>query len=164
MPGPTPSFEQHWQEFVAADLRFVAARANLLRTSPSDTALIALLRRALATVAQRASALRLLLSLAEPLRHEVLPDLVDLAASLHRDTMLVREVILSLDRQWLEAYLPHEIEQVLATCGDPYSAYLRLAELLSALRSPYLATLINQAAASERADIREISEDFGTDG
>ena len=160
---PVNALEQLWQEFVALDRQHHAARMELLRDSQSGALLLPVLRKALGKVDERAAALRLLAFLDESVRRELLPELVYLAAFGHRDIRLVRDVILTFDQQWLEDHLPREIEHVLQG-PDPYEEYRRFAELLRLLRSPYLETLLGQAAANDNPDIQEVAEDFGSPG
>lgn len=155
-----PAAEALWRQFVTADQSYHALRADLLRAVPTEAALSSLLRHALRNIDERATALRLLPALNESVRQLLLPDLVRLAAFGHKDILLVREVLLLLDPEWREQHLPGEIEAVLRS-PNSVEEYRRFAELLQALRSPYLATLMKRAAESGNVDIREVAEDFG---
>jgi len=158
------SSEQLWLQLVDAERSFFAANRALLeaRTALADQEadLDQLVARALANPAERATALRLLLAAPESVRRKTFPILVELAAVSHRDLQLVREVILSLDAAWVAQHVVPHIERILK--GSPTEEeYRRFAELLERLDNPYLSTLLERAASSDEADIREIAADFG---
>jgi hypothetical protein len=158
--------ERLWRRLVAADNRYDVARMDLYRVQSellkSNIDIVAIIQRALETVTDRGAALRLLLELDEPVRREMFSRLVELASVGHRDIQLVRDVILSLDRDWTLEHIPDQIGKVLeqAPPSESYEEYRRLAELLDMLHSPYLAALVQKAGQSNDIDIREVAEDF----
>ena len=125
----------------------------------SNIDIVAIIQRALETVADRGAALRLLLELDESVRREVVPTLVDVASVGHQDIQLVRDIILSLNRDWLLEHLPNEVQRILEQAIE-YEEYRRLAELLETVRSPYLVELVQKAAQSSDIDILEVAQDF----
>lgn len=155
--------ERLWQQLVSAEQKYIASRMGLFRAraalleSSADVA--ALVQAALGRVPERGTALRLLMDLDEATRCRVFPTLVEVASVGHADIQFARDVILSLNRQWLLDHLPAEVERVLSQ-GATGEEYRRLAELLDSVRSPYLATLVEKAAASADVDIREVAEDY----
>ena len=156
--------ERLWQRFVAAENRYCAARMDLPAAKSallgSNADITAILRQALSTVADRGAALRLLLELDESVRREVFPILVDVASVGHRDIQLVRDVILSIDREWVLEHIPVYVSEILERSTE-YEEYRRLAELLDMIHSPYLAALVEKAGQSNDIDILEVAEDYG---
>jgi hypothetical protein len=110
----------------------------------------------------RIYALRVLERCAEVERRRLLPDLVAVASIDVRGLPFVRSAIASLDRTWLEANIePHVWLQLGPEASDEH--YRRLAELLRGLRlRDLLRKLVDRAATSLDANIREVAEDFGS--
>jgi hypothetical protein len=135
------------------------AKVALLK---SDADITTIMRQALETVGDRGAALRLLLELDESIRRKMFPKLVELASIGHRDIQLVRDVILSLDRDWALEHIPDQVDKILEQAPPPesYEEYRRLAELLDMLHSPYLAALVQKAAQSSDIAILEVAQDF----
>lgn len=152
-----------WQRLVDAERRYYAANMELYNARTallnSDADVLVLVRRALSYPPEWAPALRLLLQLDESRRREMFPMLVELASTAHGNIQLARDVLLSLDRQWLLEHIPAEIERILRQSAT-YEEYRRFAELLDMVRSPYLATLVEKAAMSTDPDIREVADDY----
>ncbi|HEX6817569.1 MAG TPA: barstar family protein [Ktedonobacterales bacterium] len=158
MDEPTsPDARQLWQNLKDAEHAFHAARMALFRVG--DIADI--LYEALHNVAERGTALRVLLIQPEQARRRVFPRLIELASVGHRDIQLVRDVILSMDRQWVLEHIGPEVDRVLDSALE-YEEYRRLAELLGIIGSPHLAILVARAAASDDHDTSEVAEDYGT--
>jgi hypothetical protein len=97
----------------------------------------------------------------EEVRRHLFQTLIDLAAVSHSDIQLVRDVILSIDRQWLAIHIEPEVDRVLDNAQE-YEEFRRLAELLKMMESPHLASLVARAAASDDPDIREVAQDFSS--
>lgn len=160
MDEPTsPDARQLWQNLKDAEHAFHAARMALFRVG--DIADI--LYEALHNVAERGTALRVLLIQPEQARRRVFHRLVELASVGHNDIQLVRDVILSMDRQWVLEHIGPEVDWVLDNALE-YEEYRRLVELLDMIGSPHLATLVTRAAASDDYDSREVAEDYGSQG
>lgn len=160
-----PGVEQ-WQRLVRADTEYFAARQAMFQARHallmSGADLMPLLRQALQNPFERGAALHLLEALGDDARRAAFPELVDLASFSHGMIQLVRDLVLSIDRSWLEAHLPQEIQAVLQR-SSTYEEYRRFAELLQQAHSPYLATLLARAAGSKDPDIRELADDFQQD-
>lgn len=153
------SIEQLWNTFVAAESCFYAARMDFTRRLREGADATDLLRRALTSVSERGAALRMLIDLDDARRRALFPTLVDLASVETRHLLLVRQVILTIDPDWLAEHLPVEVERILDSSPE-YDMYRRLAQLLQAARSPHLARLVERAAASDDLDTREVADDF----
>ena len=156
--------ERVWQAYVSAEAEYIRAEGTLLRAQShlstlSVDSLYLLLERALRGAGERRAALHLLASLDETVRRRLFPALIDLAAVGHKDIQFVRDVIVSLDKDWLTKNLPEQVERILQPSAT-YEEYRRLAELLSLLHSPLINTLVKQAARSSDLDIREVANDF----
>lgn len=151
--------EMLWQQLIQADKQYFVARMQLLQAMRTGLDIVSLMRRALDNPLERGPALRLLLNLEEAARRELFPSLIRLASIGHADIQLVREVIFSLDSQWLAEHIPDEIERVLQRSAT-YEEFRRFAELLRTIHSPYLMVLLEKAAASDDPDIREVVGDF----
>lgn len=151
-----------WRDLVTAERQFFRSRMALYsaRTAllNSGVDLAELLQRELSQ-SGRGTALRLLPHADESVRRQLFPEVVRAASAAHSDLQLARTVLLSLDSRWLERNLPMEIERILEQGAD-FDEYRRLAELLNILRSPYLAVLVERAAASPDPHIREVADDF----
>lgn len=149
-----------WQALVRAEQSYYAARTALVHAAnvgSVDT--LTVLTRALRNPSERGTALRLLIDLDERVRRQLFPVLVQLAAVEHSDVQLVRATIRSLDAAWVEKHVGQQVEHILRRSAT-YEEYRRLAELLDALHSTYLKTLVSKAAKSSDVDIREVAEDF----
>lgn len=156
--------QQAWQAFVSAQEEYVAARMRLFRAQAAVKALPAarlqeLLDLALHSVGERRAALLLLVDLDETVRRRNFATLMDLAAVEHRDIDLAREVILSMDRDWLAKHLHAQLERILNPSAT-YEAYRRLAELLILLNSPLLQMVVERAERSDDSDIHEVADDY----
>ncbi len=95
------------------------------------------------------------LTLAE--RKELFPDLVILASVGHGSIQAVRDLILSLPRDWVIERIEREAEPLLQQ-GD-YEEYRRFLELYELLDADMTQRLARRAAASPDPDIREAGED-----
>lgn len=145
-----------WSDLLLAERQFSNARGRLLAAHAS---LHDVLDPALRDPAQRRSALRFLQTLDEPTRREYFPTLIGLASVGHVDIALVRDVILSLDREWLSSAVWAPVEERLhAEATD--EEYRRYAELLRVLDPKLLGRLVELALSSGDEDTREVGEDF----
>jgi hypothetical protein len=161
---PQPSGEHLWHEFVEAEKRYYLARMRLFKAKrallSSDADMMGLVKQALDNPPEWGTALRLLLELDEPARRVVFPTLLTIAANHHANVQLAREVILSLDRQWVLQNIPPQVERILEHAATD-EEYRGLAEVLRLVQSPSLAIVVERAALSDDADIREVATDFG---
>jgi hypothetical protein len=156
--------QQAWQAFLSVQEEYIAAQMRLFRAQAAVQGLPAarlqeLLDRALHSVGERRAALLLLVDLDETVRRRNFAALMDWVAVEHRDIDLAREVILSMDRDWLAKHLPTQLERILNPSAT-YEAYRRLAELLTLLNSPLLQMVIERAERSDDNDIHEVAVDY----
>jgi hypothetical protein len=119
------------------------------------------LEQALRTPHQRGTALRFLLIADESARRGLFPTLLGLVTVSHSDLNLVRSVIQSIDRDWVNGQLERRVPRMLETAGA--EEYRRLAELLKQLKSPVLPMVLSKASQQPDEDIREVAADFFKD-
>lgn len=136
-----------------------ALRATLPGVSSSDAeAMHSRLREALAA---RDDAALILLGVLDPKHTEaLLPDLLERALS-HRETVAVRRLLGRLPAANARKSVPAAVQVQLRKTPDD-DAHRRMAELLAFLGlDAALAALIQSAAKSSDAHVREVAEDFG---
>jgi hypothetical protein len=104
-----------WNNYLKARGHYFGERQHfvgeLLQRSVPD--IITFFKQALLKVKERRPALELLLNLEEIYRRDTIQELVKLASVAYSDIDLVRQVILSIDKEWLSAALPLEIQRVI---------------------------------------------------
>jgi hypothetical protein len=105
----------------------------------------------------RSAALRFFPYLTLPEKQQLFPDLVLLASVGHGSIQAVRELILSLPRDWVIERIEREVEPLLQQ-GD-YEEYRRFLELYELLDADMTQRLARRAAANADPDIREAGED-----
>lgn len=120
------------------------------------------LRRALESVVERGSALRLLLLLGDDFKKAVFSTLVDNASTGHSDIQLCRIVIKSLPRKWILEHLPSAVDDFLARHEDDEEHFRRYAELYYELDEDLLNSLIARLKVHSDPAIREVAEDFSS--
>jgi hypothetical protein len=144
-----------WQDLVAAEQAYFAARMALYKADPE-----AELRAALGSARGRGTALRALRDAPVELVMDLIEPLTEAATTTHGEVGLAREVLGRVDPGWLAGVLPPLVEQRLAPAAD-WEDYRRLAELLSTLgQHALLAEVVRRAAGSDDEDIREVAADF----
>lgn len=143
-----------WHRFIRAEHSFHAVRVQLMR-SPS---IVALVRAGLKQPKERPAALNVAALLPIDARQQLFADLLALVSFGHGRIGVVREIILSLPRDWLLAHIEEYAEPLLAY--EDYEEYRRLLELYSLIDRDLTLRLAHRAAAHGDADIREAGEDF----
>lgn len=151
-----------WQRLVSAEDEYYGAWAGISLAERDGVDFTEHLRPALGDVRERGTALRFLAVADERVKRRVFPELVEAASVGHADFGLARDVLFSLDREWLLAHLPAEIERILALPTSDDEEYRRFAQILHDLQSPYLAALVARATTSENPHIREVADDYRT--
>lgn len=154
----TDNFEL-WRSLRSAEMDFFSARWEFLSRSTDKQLTI---KQALKSPSDRTTALRILLYLEVEERLSFFDQLVDLASVGHSDIELVREVILSLPKEFLLANIEKSAEPIL-NAADPYyqyEEYRRLLELYIEIDLELTRRLAVRASQSEDEDIREAGEDF----
>jgi hypothetical protein len=144
-----------WHQFREKEISYLQTRQNFLYHSIDR---IAVLKKALQNPSERGTALRLLEYLDVEERQILFNDLVDLASVSHSDIALVRQVILSLPKDWLLANIEASAEPLLE--NGTYEEYRRLLELYIDVDRYVGRRLVNRALEHEDPDIREVGEDM----
>jgi hypothetical protein len=106
----------------------------------------------------RATALRYFRYLPVGEQQQVYPDLVFLASSAHGSIDFVRDLILSMPRDWVLNNIEREAEVHLRE--GTYDEYRRFLELYKQLDLGMMQRLARRAAAHSDPDIREAGEDY----
>lgn len=151
-----------WQQYVEQDQALGRTHAALLHSGIDLTPILA---EAIRDPSQRPTALQFLLpndGHSERYRQRLLRELVHEAAIGDWDLslILVRQIILAMDRDWLRAHIGTVVTEILDSEEVSYWEYRRLAELLERVDHDVLDRLLDRAAASQDADIREVAEDY----
>ncbi len=110
----------------------------------------------------RSAAIRFFPYLPLPERQQLFPDLVFLATVGHGSIQAVRDLILSLPRDWVIERIEREAEPLLQK-GD-YEEHRRFLELYELLDADMTQRLARRAAANPDPDIREAGEDHLSKG
>jgi hypothetical protein len=131
------------------------ARRLFIDATPNRGAVI----RAALDRGERWTALLTIESLPEPERRQFLPDLVHFASIDIRDLVRARNIILSLDRDWLTKNVEPLIWSELGPSATD-EQFRRLAELAAEVDPGLLSRIAQRALASEDLDIHEVGEDF----
>lgn len=158
MMDQTQHFENDnnlWNEVFTSERAFIKARMNFFAGCVNKVAVI---RKALHTVIQRGTALRILLNMKVEERQQLFDDLLQLASVAHSDIDLSRKVLLSLPREWLLSHIEERSEPLLRDGTD--EEYRRLLELYSELDLSLARRLAMRALQQNDANIREVGEDF----
>lgn len=116
------------------------------------------LREALQSVGQRGTALRLLLALPTREREAHFDRLVELASVGHADIGLVRDVILTMPREWVLARIEPIADRILDAGGE--DEYRRFLELFADLDKDLALRLASRAIGHPDDGVREAGEDF----
>jgi hypothetical protein len=98
--------------------------------------------------------------LPDAIKQAVFDTLIDLASVGHADIGLCRAVIKSLPRAWLIEHVEAAAEPILRR-GEDEEAYRRLAELYCDIDEGLVHRLVQRAARSSNAFVREVADDFG---
>jgi hypothetical protein len=147
-----------WSNLRQAEMDFFRIRWDFLSTSNAKELVIS---QALKSPSDRATALRIILYLEVEERLQFLDELVDLASVGHSDISLVREVLLSLPKDFLLANIEKSAEPLLINATtDAYEEYRRLLELYIDIDRDLTRRLALRASESDDEDIREAGEDF----
>lgn len=157
---PSARVELLWQDLVEAAGHYYNARMAFFQAIRTGADAIVLLRAALrAPGLPRGEALQVV-RYDEQLKRDLFPELIYLETWTHGFGELVRDVIVSMDRGWLEEHLPGAMDDVLeqVTGEDAAEAYLGYFDLLKTLDSPYLTTLREKAAASDDPEVRALAD------
>lgn len=154
-----PSLDEVWQRLrEAAQRHRVAADALIKKLKSGDEAdIVAWLRPKISNPGTRPDALPYVSVLKESVKQSLFPELARQASTGHREVGLAHRTIKTMDRQWVLEHLPIEVERILAHSSD-YEEYNVLAQLLEEVGSPYLVTVVEQAAASADPDIRDVAD------
>jgi hypothetical protein len=147
-----------WAALHNAETAMYEAR---MRFAQNVTDVQGVLDRALRAPHQRGTALRFLQIADESVRRALFATLLGLATVSHSDLNLVRAVIQSIDRDWVNDQLEQRVPRLLETAGA--EEYRRLAELLKQLNSPALPMVLSKAYQQPDEDIREVAADFFDD-
>ena len=148
-----------WHTLYKVDMALYKARGDFLNFSTNRNLVI---HNGLNNPGYRGTALRLLLYLGV---EEIIPFfdlLVNLASVGHSDIGLVREVILSLPKDFLLANIEKSAEAVLRDAmkhEDSYEEYRRLLELYIEIDPDLTKRLAERALESDDEDIREAGSD-----
>jgi hypothetical protein len=145
-----------WDSVRDEFVRGVAAPADFFRPGVDRVALI---RRALKLPGgnNRAAAVALLRKMPPQEQQLLFPELIQLARSAHGSIGAVREIILSLPREWVLQRIDAEVEPILRNEEyDDYWMFLELYEKLDPVRAVNLA---RRAAGSANAAIRDLGSE-----
>jgi hypothetical protein len=144
-----------WHLFWQKEISYLQTRQNFLYHCIDK---MTVLKKALQNPSERGTALRLLEYLDVEERQMLFNDLVDLASVAHSDIALVRQVILSLPKDWLLANIEASTEPLLE--NGTYEEYRRLLELYIDIDLSVGQRLVKRALEHEDPDIREVGEDM----
>lgn len=127
--------------------------------SPPEIDRVASIRRGLrAGGLERATAMQVFSYLRPDEQLQLFPDLIFLASSAHGSIGVVRDAILTLHREYLQANLEQAAEPYLN--AGTYDEYRRFLELYSLIDRDATHRLAERAAAHSDPDIREAGDDF----
>jgi predicted DNA-binding transcriptional regulator AlpA len=140
------------QHFVRPDTT-AAAYEEFLRP---DVDRVGLLRRALRLPGgnNRATAVALLEKLTVEEKKSLFPELIQLARSAHGPVGKVRDILLSLPREWVLSRIDGEVEPILRE--EEYDDYWMFLELYKQLDTERAVALARRAALNGGPDIREL--------
>ena len=143
-----------WRDLVEKDSAFAAASYAFMTGAKNRAAMVreGLLGR------DRHTALLVARCLTVEEKKELFPALVFLASFGHGSIQAVRDLILSLPRDWVIERIEREVEPLLQK-GD-YEEYRRFLELYELLDADMTQRLARRAAANPDPDIREAGEDY----
>lgn len=147
--------ENIWKSLIKAENDYEQARWYFFKHSYS---VLSTLRKALHIPQERGTALRLIKYINIKDHKALLNDLVELASVGHSDIQLVRDVILSLPKEWLIENIETPISKVLNNGGD--EEYRRLIELCISIDNSLVEKLSKQALEHSNEDVREVGKDF----
>ncbi|MEA5514773.1 hypothetical protein [Nodularia sp. UHCC 0506] len=148
-----------WNNFQRSEGKFYWERREFLIGCKNKTQII---KKALNIAGDRGTALRLLLYLNVEERLSFFDELVDSASTAHSDIDLVREVLLSLPKEFLLANIEKSADPIL-NAVDPYyqyEEYRRLLELYIEIDPELTRRLATKALQSDIEDIHEAGQDF----
>jgi hypothetical protein len=131
-----------FREFCAKGVEHVPAVRHGLRSGGVD----------------QATALTVFAYLSLDEQQDLFRDLVFLASSSHGSIQRVRDLILTLPRDWVLAHIEREAEPLLRQ--GTYDEYRRFLELYELLDLDLTLKLARRAAAHEDPDIREAGEEY----
>ena len=148
-----------WKKLQCSEEKFYSDRSEFLQKCQNK---IPTIRKALKNPGDRSTALHLLLYLDTFERLPFFDDLVNLASTAHSDIQTVREVLLSLPKEFLLANIEKSAEPILNNADPNYQheEYRRLLELYREIDPDLTQRLATRALKSDIEDIREAGEDF----
>jgi len=143
------------QNFVRPDTE-AAAYEEFFRPDVDGVIRYALIRNALRLPGgeNRATALALLERMPVEEKKALFPELIQLARSAHGPVGKVREILLSLPREWVLARIDAEVEPILR--NEEYEDYWMFLELFERLDPGRAVALARRAALHADPDIREL--------
>jgi hypothetical protein len=153
-----PKAPDAWQNVVTTEHQMVCALSSALLGVPDE---VETLRRAIGVPRERGAALRILLLFGYgDLRKQVFPELVEAASVGHVDIGLCRDVIKAMPRRWVLKHIEPIVNRVIDSDPNDDEFYQRYAELYLELDDELLRRLIDRAARSESAMVKDVAEDF----
>jgi hypothetical protein len=165
VPAPLPSTEDSrrlWESLIAAHNKYISIRMKLFA---SGADIVTLVKSGLLKPSERHEALTIAGLLNEPRKREAFAELVWTASWDNGSVQMARQVIDTIDRDWVLEHLPAVVQPVLdrADGAHPHSdrqEYGHMIDLLARYGSPYLDEVLARALAHPDADVREYAEDF----
>lgn len=153
---PGDRCDELWQRLVDAEWAFYTARARLF--SSCRNKLVELTREALKVPQQQVTALGIVKLLMVEERQELLPEVLQLACTVHGQTETASDLVLGLPRQWLLDNIEPAAEPLLRF--DDYEEYRGLFQIYLELDLRLAKTLAERAAKHPDVDIQEAADDF----
>jgi hypothetical protein len=154
MNQPSATDADLWRNLVEKELAYCVASRAFLAQSKDRAAVV---RDALRS-RDRNTALGVVKSLRDEEKKELFGALVFLASSAHGSIDFVRDLILSMPRDWVLNNIEREAEPLLQEgTYDEYRRFLELYELLDAGMTQRLA---RRATTHPDPDVREAGEDY----
>ncbi len=144
-----------WTALCRSETDFYQARMAFLALVDNP---VPILRQALKVPSQRGTALRVLEVADQAIREELFFDLIALATSDHSDIDLVRQAIKGVRRSHREKLIHAFVDRLPRQLEE--DEYRRLFELLTALRSDSLSTLLARASEGTSMEIRALVDEF----
>lgn len=153
--GISHSAQVIWKALLDSERAYFRARQNFILRVPDKLSIV---RKSLHIPSERSTALRLFPFLKAEERLQLFDELLYLASVGHADISLVRETILTLDRNYVINNIELFAKNILENGG--HEEYRRLLELYILLDPNITYRLATIASRSTDEDIREAGMDF----
>jgi hypothetical protein len=147
-----------WDSLVEAEGAYYSARMKLFTECTSRSNLINLAKYSLCSSRSEFTAFRVIALFTTEEKEQLFNELIGAASTGHSDIEIVREIILSMPKEWLLANIEKSSEPFLS--NDSYEEYRRFLELYYEIDNNLTLRLAQRAINSSNSDIREAGEDF----